>query len=204
MVPILDEDRWGYVYQLRQKGFGEDAVERADRINDMLSRIVDHGEWERWDDLCVLLDQAEGEPWFEAIAGSDSMLGFLAETRMPRWMIKIYGKYKAGRKIAGRPFADRLYDPVPVVASLDVPSLWIFGGKDSSMPTDWSVAELERLQELGGPIRIHVYPEAEHGILRFEESEDGTRTYLGYEPGYLMEQVRWLREQSGLGPEAEP
>lgn len=70
------------------------------------------------------------------------------------------------------------------------------------MPTGWSVAELEQLQERGRPIEIHVYPEAEHGILRFEEAADGTRTYLGYEPGYLMEQVRWLRERSGLDPVA--
>lgn len=200
MVPIVEEDRWGYVYQLRRKGFGEDDVARADRIHDTIVRIVDHGEWERWDDLGRMLDEAEGEPWFEALAGSDSTLGFLADTWMPRWVIKLWAKWKLRQTEDGEPLADRLYDPVPVVASLDVPSLWIFGGEDSSMPTDWSVAELEALQERGRPIEIHVYPEAEHGILRFEEAEDGTRTYLGYEPGYLMEQVRWLRERSGLDP----
>lgn len=202
MVSIVDEDRWGYVYELRKQGFGEDAIARADEVNELLGAIVDRGEWERWDEVGPMLDQAEGEPWFEALAGSDSMLGFLADTWMPRWMLKLYAKWKLRERPDGEPFADRRYDPVPVVAALDVPSLWIFGGEDSSMPTGWSVAELEQLQERGRPIEIHVYPEAEHGILRFEEAADGTRTYLGYEPGYLMEQVRWLRERSGLDPVA--
>lgn len=202
MVPIVDEDRWGYVYQLRRKGFGEEAIARADRLHETIVRIVDHGEWERWDELGRMLDEAEGEDWFQAVAGSDSTLGFLADTRMPRWLIKLYAKWKIGQTVDGEPLADRLYDPVPVVAALDVPSLWIFGGEDSSMPTDWSVVELERLQAAGRPIEILVYPDAEHGILRFEEGEGGERRYLGYEPEYLMTMVRWLRERSGL--EAAP
>lgn len=197
MVPIVDEDRWGYVYELRRKGFGEEAIARADEIGEAAGAVLDHGEWQRWDDLMGLLAEAEGEPWFKAAAGSDSIVGFLAGTRMPGWVMKLYARWRL-RPVDGEPFADRLYDPVPVVASLDVPSLWIFGGEDSSMPTAWSVAELERLQEAGRPIEIVVYPEAEHGILRFEEGEDGERRYLGYEPDYLRTMVRWLREKSSL------
>ena len=198
MVPIVDEDRWGYVHRLRDRGFGEEAIAEADRIHELILRVLDHGEWERWDELGEALDAAEGEPWFEAAAGSDSTLGFLAETKMPRWMVKAYGKWMMGREIAGEPFADRLYDPVPTVASLDAPSLWIFGGDDSSMPTEWSVEELERLRERGRPIEVSIYPQAEHGILRIEEAEDGSRKLLGYEPEYHLEQVRWLRARSGL------
>lgn len=198
MVPIVDEDRWGYVYQLRRKGFDEEAIARADEIHELVGRIVDRGEWERWGDLMDLLEKSRGEPWFEAAAGSDSTVGFLADTWMPGWVIKLYAKWKLADTVDGEPLADRLYDPVPVVASLGMPSLWIFGGEDSSMPTAWSVAELERLRATGRPISIRVYPEAEHGILRFEETEDGSRRYLGYEPDYLMTMVAWLREQSGL------
>jgi acetyl esterase/lipase len=66
------------------------------------------------------------------------------------------------------------------------------------MPTRWSIDALERLREAGRPIRLLVYPDADHGILRFEEGDDGERRYLGYEPGYLPAQVAWLRYQSGL------
>lgn len=196
MVPVTGEDRWGYVYALRRKGFGEDAIRQADRLNGVLSAITDRRE-DRWDELGRLLEEAEGQPWFEAIAGSDSSLGFVAGTRVPLWGIRLYAWW-ALRPKDGEPFIDRLYDPVPTVASLTAtPSLWIFGGEDDSMPTGWTVEKLEGLRAQGRPIEIRVFPQADHGILRFEEARDGTRKYLGYEPEYLRTQVEWLRKQSG-------
>ena len=200
MVPITGEDRWGYVYALRRKGFGEDAIREADRLNDLIGAIVDRGE-DRWDELGRLLEEAEGQPWFEAIAGSDSSLGFVAGARLPLWVIRLYAWW-ALRPKDGEPFIDRLYDPVPTVASLtETPSLWIFGGEDDSMPTGWTVEKLEALKAQGRPIQIRVYPRTDHGILLFNEEPGGERRYLGYHPDYLMDQVRWLRRQSGLKPE---
>lgn len=197
MVPVTGEDRWGYVYVLRRKGFGDDAIRRADRLNAVLSAISDRRE-DRWDELARLLAEAEGEPWFEAIKGSDSSLGFVAGTRLPFWAMRLYAWW-AFRPKDGEPFIDRLYNPVPTMDSLTAtPSLWIFGGEDESMPTGWTVEKLEALRAKGRPIEIRVFPKADHGILRFEEAEDGTRRYLGYEPGYLRAQVEWLRRQSRL------
>lgn len=197
MVPITGEDRWGYVYVLQKKGFGEDALREADRLNDALSAIVDRGE-DRWDEVGRLLDEAEGKPWFEAVKESDSMLGFVAGTWMPRWVMRLYAAWRL-RDTGGEPFADRLYDPYPTVASLSgTPSLWIFGGEDSSMPTGWTVEKLEKLRAAGHPIEIAVFPKAEHGILRFEETQDGGQKLLGYEPEYFPMEVDWLRRQSGL------
>ena len=88
---------------------------------------------------------------------------------------------------------------MPTVASLAIPSLWIFGGEDSSMPTGWSIEELERLQAAGRPVEIEVFPNAEHGILLFEE-EEGGRSVTGYAPGYLPMQVGWIRGEGGLAP----
>jgi dienelactone hydrolase len=203
MVPITGEDRWGYVYALQKKGFGEDALREADRINEVLSAIVDRRE-DRWDELGRLLDEAEGKPWFAAVKGSDSMLGFVADTRMPRRVLRLYAAWKL-RDTGGEPFADRLYDPYPTVASLTAtPSLWIFGGEDHSMPTGWTVEKLAELRAAGRPIRIEIFPAADHGILRFAEDGDGGRRFLGYEPGYFQMQVAWLRQQSGLQPLKAP
>jgi uncharacterized protein len=198
MVPVTGEDRWGYVYVLQKKGFGADALREADRLNDALSAIVDRGE-DRWDEVNRLLDEAEGKPWFAAIRGSDSLVGFVADTWMPRWVLRAYAAWRL-RDTGEEPFVDRLYDPYPTVASLTAtPSLWIFGGEDDSMPTAWTVEKLEQLRAAGRPIEIAVFPQADHGILRFEETA-GERRYLGYEPGYYPLQVDWLRRQSGLPP----
>jgi dienelactone hydrolase len=196
MVPVTGEDRWGYVYALQRKGFGEDAIRQADRIDAVLSAISDRRE-DRWDELGRLLEEAEGQPWFEAVKGSDSALGFVSGTRLPLWAMRLYAGW-ALRLRDGEPFIDRLYDPVPTVASLTrTPSLWIFGGEDESMPTGWTVEKLEALRAQGRPIEIRIFPKADHGILRFEEAKGGTRKYLGYEPDYLRMQVEWVQRQSG-------
>ncbi len=125
------------------------------------------------------------------------MVGFLTGTRLPLWVVRIYAWWSLR---GDEPFVDRRYDPVPTMAALDVPSLWLFGGEDSSMPTAWSIDALETLRAAGRPIEIEVFPGAEHGILLFED-QAGERTYLGYAPGYLARQVEWLRRQAGLEPQ---
>ena len=195
MVPITGEDRWGYVYALEQAGFGEAEIREVDEINAIASDIVDNGA-DRWGELKEALKGVEGEDWYEALQGSDSMVGFLTGTRMPMWVMRLYAWW---RFRGDEPFVDRVYDPVPTLASLDQPSLWIFGDEDSSMPTQWSIDELERLKAAGRPIEIEVFPDAEHGILTFEE-KDGERSYVGYAPGYLQLQVDWVRRQAGLDP----
>ncbi len=199
MVPVTGEDRWGYVWALQQKGFGEDAIAKADEINDVVGAIMDDGE-DRWSELGDKLDAARGQDWFEALAGSDGVVGFLAGTKMPLWVVRIVAWWFSRGDV---PFIDRRYDPVPTVASLDIPSLWLFGGEDSSMPTQWSVDELVALQAEGNPIEYEVYPLAEHGILLMEETESGDRQPVGYAPGYFKRQVNWIREQAGL-PSLEP
>jgi pimeloyl-ACP methyl ester carboxylesterase len=197
MVPITEEDRWGYRYALEEKGFGEDAVAKVDRINEVVGAIADHGE-DRWGELGVMLDEAEGEPWFDAIKGSDSLLGFIADSKMPLWFMRLYFWWMTrGDEV----FVDRLYDPYPTVSALETPSLWIFGGQDSSMPSGDSIDKLEILREAGRPIDVKVFPDAEHGILLYN-GDSFDREYLGYAPGYLDLQVRWIREQSDLEPQA--
>lgn len=201
MVPIVDEDRWGYVYALQKKGFGPEAVAAADRIHDSLVALMDHGEEERRDELNRMLDEAEGEAWFDALAGSDSTLGLLSENRnVPRWVMRLTTWWML-RPVDGERRIDRLYDPVPVMAQLEVPSLWIFGGSDHSMPTEWSIDKLVDLKNEGAPAEILLYPDADHGITRYAETPNGGRRFLGFEPEYRPAMVEWVRRWSDLGPE---
>lgn len=194
MVPIKEEDRWGYRYALYEQGFGEDAVAKVDRINEVMGAIVDHGE-DRWDELDAMLEEAEGEDWFEAVAGSDSMVGYVVGSGMPLCVGKLVYWWMTRGDTA---FVDRLYDPFPTVKALHMPSLWIFGDEDSSMPSQDSIAKLAELQALGLPIEVKVFEDTEHGILLFEGDLSTDRSYLGYAPGYLDLQVQWLRHESNL------
>ena len=195
MVPVTGEDRWGYFYALQQKGLGEDAVGAADRVNAVIEDIVDRRK-NRWSELGSMLDAGRGQPWFEGVRGSDSILGVVTDSKMPLWALRVYFWWRT-RSQGDVPFIDRLYDPVETMHKLPTPSLWMLGGEDSSAPTPWTLRELEKLRTEGRPVQVRVFPDADHGILRFVQQEDGERRFIGIEPDYYPAQIAWLHEHSG-------
>lgn len=195
MVPVTGEDRWGYCYALQQKGFGADAVAAADRINAVIEDIVDRRK-NRWGDLGSMLDAARAQPWFEGVRGSDSILGEVTDSKFPLWMLRLFLAWRTQSQ-GDTPFIDRLYDPVQTMEKLQTPSLWLLGGEDSSAPTPWTLHELEKLQRSGRPVQYHVFPEADHGIIRFVTQANGERRYSGLEPEYYPMQIAWLRGHNG-------
>jgi dienelactone hydrolase len=54
------------------------------------------------------------------------------------------------------------YDPVPVLATLGKPALYLFGGRDHIIPVDRSIAHLDALIAQGKPIEHRVFPGLEH------------------------------------------
>ena len=195
MVPVTGEDRWGYFYALEQKGLGADAVAAADRVNALIEDIVDRDQ-NRWSELGSMLDAGRSQPWFAGVRGSDSMLGVLTDTKMPLWVMRIYLWWRI-RSQEDTPFIDRVYDPVPTMQKLQTPSLWLLGGADSSAPTPWTLRELQKLQAEGRPVQVRVFPDADHGIIKFVQAENGERRYTGLEPDYYPAQIAWLRAHSG-------
>ncbi len=195
MVPVTGEDRWGYFYALQQKGLGDDAVAAADRVNALIEDIFDRRQ-DRWSELGSMLDAGRSQPWFEGVRGSDSMLGKATDTKLPLWALRSYLWWRT-RSQGDTPFIDRLYDPVQTMQKLQTPSLWLLGGEDSSAPTPWTLRELGKLQAEGRPVQVRVFPDADHGILKFEQQENGERRFTGLEPDYYPAQIAWLREHSG-------
>jgi dienelactone hydrolase len=59
---------------------------------------------------------------------------------------------------------DRGFDPRPVLAALDVPGLWLLGGRDRSIPTPATVAILDQLIAAGRPFARVVFPEHGHDL----------------------------------------
>ncbi|MFN8336996.1 MAG: dienelactone hydrolase family protein [Cyclobacteriaceae bacterium] len=58
------------------------------------------------------------------------------------------------------------FDPVPYVAKLKQKGLWMFGGRDNSIPTPRSVQLLESINKTNGNLcEIKIYPEAGHGLI---------------------------------------
>jgi pimeloyl-ACP methyl ester carboxylesterase len=195
MVPVVQADRWRYVRALREQQFGGDVIAQVDKINAVLSDSVDRGV-DRWSELNDMLAAAHDEPWFAALAGSDSLLGQFANSRSPLWFTRLAHSLKYPR--TDPVFIDRLYDPLPTALAFTPSSYWIFGENDARMPTQWTLDALNTLQKRGRPIDYLVYPGGGHDGLRMETLPDGTQRVLGYEPDYFKVQVDWLR-RNGRG-----
>jgi dienelactone hydrolase len=58
----------------------------------------------------------------------------------------------------------RGFDPVPVLATLDVPGLWLLGTDDESIPVRNTVAILRGLAAKGRPFEVVEYAGANHGL----------------------------------------
>lgn len=56
------------------------------------------------------------------------------------------------------------YDPVPVLRRLEVPSFWVIGERDRSIPVARTLDALRALASAGRPITTHVVPGADHGL----------------------------------------
>ena len=56
------------------------------------------------------------------------------------------------------------FDPVPIVASLDTPSLWLLGLDDHSIPVQTTLANLRRLKAQGRPFDWRTYDGLDHQL----------------------------------------
>ena len=198
-VSVKREDRWGYVKRLQERGFGANEIALADKINVELEAIVDHGDDDAWDRLFLLTDQYIEEDWFQAIAGSDSLLGFIAEKAIapsadfiPAFAWKLYSRWKRG----DGPNFNRTYEPKGTLEAISTPSLWLLAGEDSSVPTLETTNILKELQAQGKPVEYKVYNDAEHGNIMFELNKDGEKQYTHYTSTYFIDTVNWFKQQN--------
>lgn len=179
----LSEDADQVQLDLKGKGWGPDVLEEARRITDVTGAfIASHGAV-GFADLEAVRARYRAEPWFADIKGE--FTGFLLNT--PNDAIIAM----APRLDIGTPWD---YDPLPVLTALDTPMLWIQAEDDIGAPPDATRARLISLSSRGRPITLLEYPDTDHGIVRFETAPDGSRTSLGYAPGYYQAVLDWARE----------
>ena len=77
------------------------------------------------------------------------------------------------------------YDPLPALRSMNVPSLWILGERDRSIPLCRTVETLERLTKDGKPVTARVYPGVDHSL---------RNPWTGERPDIWQGIETWLRE----------
>lgn len=78
------------------------------------------------------------------------------------------------------------FDVVPYLRRLNVPVLWLLGGRDQEIPLAASLAILKRLKASGKDYTIKVYPQANHGLFDVPPTS----------PRALPDSLAWLRSHA--------
>ena len=86
---------------------------------------------------------------------------------------------------------DATYDPDFYLRQIDIPLLYVFGGRDVNVPTESSVAYLKELEsDYPGTIDTKVYPQLGHSMATWNGIFHG-----GYSPDYLSYVGTWARSR---------
>jgi pimeloyl-ACP methyl ester carboxylesterase len=173
-VSPLDEDREAIMFDMERAGFGPDIKAKAMEVADAIAKIALSNFTEGYEQLEAVKRKYGQEPWFKSVRG-DIAAYFLATS--PETVRK-----EGPVLLEGVPAQ---YDPMPVLANLEVPQLWILGGQDRDAPSGETFRRLTALRKAGRPIRTVVFPNADHGIYEFETRPDGERVSTRQPEGYF-------------------
>jgi Dipeptidyl aminopeptidases/acylaminoacyl-peptidases len=181
-VSPLEEDREAIAADIARAGFGADALAGAMEIADATAALIDSGFSEGYAQLEAAKARHGDAPWYPAVRGN--FTGYL----LARDEATI--RREAPGLVRGVPAH---YDPMPVLETLDVPQLWLFGGEDRDAPPGETLRRLAALQRAGRPIVTAVFPRAEHGMYEFETAPDGERLSTRQPDGYLRLMADFIR-----------
>jgi pimeloyl-ACP methyl ester carboxylesterase len=74
------------------------------------------------------------------------------------------------------------FDPVPLLAALEQPGLWLWGDQDKSIPVPESEANLKGLMDQGrSNFTYAILPNADHNL---QQTSQGLFNEIPYSPGY--------------------
>ncbi|MBA8682256.1 alpha/beta hydrolase family protein [Stenotrophomonas tumulicola] len=173
-VSPIEEDREAIAFDISRAGFGPDVQRKARTVADASAAIISSNFTEGFDRLDALKQEHGQAPWFRFVRGN--FTSYLLTTP------EADARRDFPALLEGIPAH---YDPMPVLANLDVPQLWILGGQDRDAPPFETLHRLQELQHAGRPVVTAVFPLADHGMYEFETRPDGERISTRQPQGYL-------------------
>lgn len=174
-VTVAREGWWDAEFRLRERGFTPSEIEQALsllRMNDDVTR-TGRGLAE----LQTALERAKNERWFAPL---DFRTPSAIDSPGRRWYRRVID-----------------FNPVPVLEKLSVPSLWIYGEKDDSVPAAESAAILEKLKMRGKDMTIKTFPKANHALFVIPEKNEPFR-WIGFAPDYIETMSDWLSRRVNI------
>ena len=171
-VTVAREGWWDREFRLREHGFTESEIEQAVLLLKMNDEVTRTGQGLA--KLEAEIDRVRGERWFAAF-------GFEAPPPIDAPFRQFY------RRIID-------FNPGPILDRTTVPSLWIYGGRDESMPAQESAKILAELKMRGKDISVITFPEADHALF-VKSHQDQPFRWPSRVPGYLDAMTDWVQRQ---------
>lgn len=182
----LGEEREDVMAVLRARGHGDEVLGKAREVTDATGEVMASGFTRGLDRLAEVRARYAGEAWLDDVEGEFS--GELL--RIPGWLPHWLARGMTRGRDVGTPWH---HDPLPVLAGLQVPQLWVLAGDDLQAPPANTLARLQELQAQRRPIDIALYPGTGHGIHEFT-AVDGKRVDLRNPEGYHALLAGWIHD----------
>lgn len=182
----LEEDAEEVLSELREKGYGDEVLEKARAVLAATHALMLSGFRSGFDQLESVKGRFSREPWFRQIEGefTGDLLKQTAEELR-----------REGREKYDSLGIEWGHEALPVLRSLAVPQLWIVAAEDREAVPRLTIQRLQILQNESKPIDIAVFPDTDHGILEFVQAEDGSRRSTRHAEGYYRLLADWIRGQ---------
>jgi uncharacterized protein len=189
----LAEDREEMRQDFEAKGWGPEVIAAGREIHEVTAAFVRSHGAVGFAGLDAVRARYSSEPWWNDIGG-DFSAPLLKSTN--EQIIAMKDEFDVGTSWD--------YDPMPVLRSVDAPILWILARDDTEAPPEVTRERLTTLAAEGRPITLLQFPDADHGIIEFEQAADGSRLQTGYSDGYFQAVLDWaahdeLRHDLGRG-----
>ncbi|MFZ6820022.1 alpha/beta hydrolase family protein [Undibacterium sp. Ji22W] len=183
-VDIAEEDAAQVTKELEERGYGADVFDKARMVTDITARIVKSTYKDGLDDLDSIKKSFENEPWFSIIKGAYT--GVLLS-------IPVSVLRSDGVPHLDKFDVDWSQDPMRVLRAVDVPQLWAFANEDRQAPIALTVERLQKLRGEGKNNLMYIFPNTEHGMWRYEQAPDFSRTHTSVTPGFYDLMADWAK-----------
>ena len=185
-MSVADEDRLEAPLKLREQGVDEASIEEFKALNASLHELARSG-FRDWSSFEEHLERVKNRPWFEVASRQQNWLGATLQMGLT--------KAKDVAPQMFQHFFQPFYDPVPTLEKLNIPMLWLMGGKDIEAPPEPTLKVLTRLRSQGKAVSVVVFPNADHGIQDFEV-RDSKRVKTKYADRYFSTLLSWISNPS--------
>ena len=168
---------------LLDAGVGGDALEDADKLIRAAIEVVANNFTNGWAEFSPLKKRYANAEWIHHLKGTpvDKLVSW------PEFLVKLIGPWF---QPDGLPWH---YDSEALLQHGETPMVWLLAGKDISAPNAQTITKLRSLIARGKPLELVLFPDADHGMLLFDE-RNGQRVYTGYAPDYFQTEVEAVKK----------